>query len=461
MLYKTIICIFLVTLTNCSTDKLDPNLAIDKPVEGGIVEVENLYSILKGALSAMSGSGYYGRDLIVTNEVRSDNCFSNGNSGRFTTEGEFRYNENTDYIWNNAYYVIATLNIIINTDVSTLSGDESFGNHIKGQAYVLRALAHYDLVRSFGQQHTSSGTLGVVIQDQFAGDAETDFFLSRSTIDEVKSSIYLDLEEGFGLLDSNFDKSKVFVAKYASKALESRVAIYFGDWTIARDAAKEVIDSGVYSIAASDEFVSNWLTRENSNSIFEISNNGNDNPGINGLANIYRYPSDEPGGYGDIQVVDEVINLYEDGDVRKDLLGYQDNGARLRNLGKYPDNVTYADNIPLIRYEEIVLNYAEALYELSNSDPEALLQLNSIPSNRGATPYITVSKDNILLERRKELIFEGFRFDDLMRTRKSIDVLGSSQNFVKTLVYPNDLFAYPIPASEMNANSNMKQNNGY
>ena len=130
-------------------------------------------------------------------------------------------------------------------------------------------------------------------------------------------------------------------------------------------------------------------------------------------------------------------------------------------MGKYPDTATGTDNIPLIRYEEVVLNYAEALFELNNANPMALTNLNLITSNRGASAYAAATKDNILLERRKELMFEGFRFDDMMRTGKDVEVLGSNQNVIETLTYPNDKFVYPIDIAEMDANSNMVQNAGY
>jgi len=130
-------------------------------------------------------------------------------------------------------------------------------------------------------------------------------------------------------------------------------------------------------------------------------------------------------------------------------------------MGKYPDTATGSDNIPLMRYEEVILNYAEALFELNNADPAALTNLNLIATNRGATAYTIVTKDDILMERRKELMFEGFRFDDMMRTGKDITVLGSNQNVLETLAYPNDKFAYPIDIDEMGANSNMVQNAGY
>jgi hypothetical protein len=104
---------------------------------------------------------------------------------------------------------------------------------------------------------------------------------------------------------------------------------------------------------------------------------------------------------------------------------------------------------------------AEALFEINNADANALTHLNSIATNRNAPAHTVANKANIILERRKELMFEGFRFDDLMRTGASVVVLGSNQNTIQTLTYPNDLFAYPIPIGEINANSNMVQNKGY
>lgn len=449
-----------VLLASCGTDNLNPTLAQDKPVDGGITKVDNLASVLRGGLSVMTGSGYYGRDLIATNEVRSDNCFSNGNSGRFSTQAEFQYNANTDYVWNNAYSLISALNIIINQDITILEGDQNMAKHIQGQAYTLRALAHFDLLRSFGQQHTTGGNLGVVIQKQFAGAAGVDWFLPRSTVDEVKADIYKDLDTGFGLMNST-NGPKVLVNKYVAKAVEARVALYFGEWTKARDAAQAVVSSGWYSIASSGAFVSNWATKQASNSIFELAFSTTDSRGSDGLAYIYRFPGDAPAGYGDVEVVSGVINIYDAADVRRNILGFQDSGRRLRNMKKYPDTANSADNIPLIRYEEVVLTLAEALFEINNADANALTHLNSIATNRNAPAYAAATKANILLERRKELMFEGFRFDDLMRTGASVVVLGGNQNVLQTLTYPNNLFAYPIPIGELNANSNMVQNAGY
>lgn len=437
--------------TSCNTDNLEPTLAQQKSVEGSIVDVSNLYGILKGALNRLSLAGYWGREIIATNEVRSDNVFSNGNSGRYTTQGAFNYNENTGGIWDNCYSVIALANIIINTDLSSLSGDQNYGEHLQGSAYFLRALAHYDLVRFYGQQH-SNGTLGVPIVTTFKGE---DLFPSRNSVNEVKNAIVNDLEMAFEKMDAQFDNQH-FISKMAAPALLSRVSIYFGDWEQAKTAAKTVIDSGTYEIISSDAFVGSWALKKNVNSIFELAYSSTDNLGSNSIAYIYR-TQDNGSGYGDLQAMPEIEELYEDSDIRKQILGYQD--GRLRNMKKYPD-INGWDNIVVIRIEEVILNYAEALFETGNTSA-ALEQLNLITSNRNASPLNSVDKETILLERRKELLFEGHRWDDLMRTGSTIEAYGTLRELIDTFAYPNQVFAYPVPADELNSNSNMVQNEGY
>lgn len=434
----------------CNTSDLDPSTEQNKPVEGGITSVSNLEGILKGMYSRMTGSGYYGRDYIVTNEVRSENCFSNGNSGRFTTQASLTYNANTGFFWDDAYRVIASANIIIGQDTSVLTGDLDYAAHIQGQAYAARALAHFDLLKQYGQQN-AGGTLGVPYITEFKGE---DLFPSRNTVQENLASIYADLDMAFQMMDdAYFDSSKEFMSRYAAKALESRVAVYFEDWNRAIAASEAVINSGLYSIIAAGDYVGHWGSDGSSNSIFELAFSATDNAGINGLAYIYRTTGG--GSYGDIQVVDEVIDFYDDADVRKGILGYEDD--MLRNIGKYPDNQGY-DNVSLIRYEEVILNYAEALFETGG---DALTQLNLIATNRGLPAYGSVTKDIILDERRREFMFEGFRFDDLMRTGMDIEKISLQQNFAATVPYGDSRLAWPIPQAEINANSNMVQNNGY
>ena len=440
----------LITFQSCGTDDLDPTLAQEKSVEGSITDVSNLYGVLKGAMNIMTGAGYYGRDIIVTNEVRTDNCFSNGNSGRFTTQATFSYNDNTGFMWDNAYEAIASANIIIATDISSLTGEAAYGQHLQGQAYLLRALCHFDLLREYGQQHVG-GTLGVPYVTEFKGD---DLFPSRNTVADVKSMINIDLQMAFDLMDNAYyDSSKEYPSKYAAKAIESRVAIYFGDWGAAKTASEAVIGAGLYSIVPAGQYVDSFDQNSSPNSIFELSFSATDNLNSNSLGFIYK--TGETGSYGDVQVIDEVEDIFEAGDVRADILGYE--GTLLRNLGKYPD-LNGVNNVNLVRYEEVILNYAEALLETSGN---ALAQINLLRAQRGVTALTSVTKDDILNERRYELMFEGFRYDDLLRTGSDIVKFSLQQNISETIPYGDFRMAYPIPADELNANSNMEQNDGY
>ena len=288
----------------------------------------------------------------------------------------------------------------------------------------------------------------------FKGEEE-ELFPSRNSVVEVRDAIISDLQTAFSMMSTAFDDQHL-VSKMAAPALLSRVAIYFGDWSTAKSAAETVLNSNIYTVMDAATYVSSWAQKKNPNSIFELAFGSTDNRGSNALSYIYR-TQDNGSGYGDLQVMPEVEALYEDNDVRKGILGYQ--GNLLRNMRKYPD-INGWDNIVLIRIEEIILNYAEALLETGDS-AGALQQLNRIANSRNATAYTTANKDNILLERRKELIFEGHRWDDLMRTQSTIKAYGTLMELLDTYAYPNNVFAYPIPADEINANSNIEQNQGY
>lgn len=437
-------------LGSCSTEDLDPSLEQSKESVNAIVSVGDMEGLLKGAYNRMSSSEYYGRDYLVTNEVRTTNVFSNGTSGRFSTEAAFEYLSNSTYIWDNAYATIAVANILIATDVDALEGDLEYGKHIQGQAYAIRALAHFDLLKTYGQQYVG-GTLGVPYITTFKGGND---FPERDSVDSNVQNIMTDLQTAFDLMNSDFnDSSKEFMSKYTAKALESRVAVQFELWTEARDAAKIVIDSGIYSIVPASDYVSSFDNDGGANSIFEISFSGTDNPGSNSMEFIYRGST-----YGDIEVLPNVLDLYEEGDVRADILGYEDD--KIRNIGKYPNREA---NVIVIRYEEVVLNYAEALFNLDETDAsgEAKTWLNMIPEARMAAGYDSVTEENFLLERRKELIFEGLYYWDLLRNGKDIEKVDVLQNIMETVPFGDYRLAYPLPLAELDANSNMVQNRGY
>lgn len=80
---------------------------------------------------------------------------------------------------------------------------------------------------------------------------------------------------------------------------------------------------------------------------------------------------------------------------------------------------------PVLRYAEVLLNYAEAKFELDGSISDADLDLSlNVVRNRGQLPALTNAfvsgngldmREEIRRERTVELVLEGFRLDDLKR----------------------------------------------
>jgi len=446
--------------TSCGEDALEPTFDGQKEYATNVNTVDDIAVLLQGAYNRMTQTAYYGRDFIIYGEVRTDNCYANGRSGRFLTPASMNMGITDAYAtdtWYQIYRVVNSANTIIDASSKELEGDPDDINHIVGQAYAIRALAHFDLLKLYGQQHVTGGTLGIPYDFSYKGENANNF-PPRNTVSEVRNYIYADIEDAIDLMSAAQGSSE-FLNIYGAYALQARVAIYFGDWTIARDAAEEIIGSGNYEVVPEEDFVKFWLEDGGVNSIFELAFSSTDNMNINGLQYIYRGTS-----YGDIRPLWNFPGLFESTDVRisSDMFGIE--GSYYANFGKYPSK-DYSDNIPIFRYEEVILNYAEALFELGETGLgglSALDYLNMIPTNRGASAYGAISKANILLERRKELAFEGFRFDDLARTGSNIPYIEPTrQRFGGEVVYGDYRYAFPIPQSEINGNSSMVQNAGY
>ncbi|MFO7574225.1 MAG: RagB/SusD family nutrient uptake outer membrane protein [Bacteroidales bacterium] len=458
---KTIYILFTIALfagifSSCNKDVLEPELAQAKAVEGSLNTVEDVKGILYGAYNRMTSSNYYGRDYIIHGEIRGDNCFSNGNSGRFVTESKMIFTNTYGGFWGTIYGVIASANIIIGLDPANITGDAALLNHYIGQAYAIRAIAHFDLLRYYGQMHTG-GTLGIPYIKEYKGD---EFAPARDTWLNNKGDIYGDITDAIALMSPTLDDpSKELFTHYAAHALKSRVAIYFGDWDNAIAGATAVIGANRYEIIEGAQYANSFLVDGPVNSIFELAFSSVDNANINGLQYIYRGPS-----YGDVEVLEDLYLAFDAGDVRAapDMIG-PDPDVAIRpyvNIGKYP-SYDYSDNVPILRYEEVILNYAEALWRKNPADANALTQLNLITAKRNAVAHATIDEDIILLERRRELCFEGMRFHDLMRTGRDLPVVDAFKQTHEGPAYGDFKLAFPIPLAEMNANPNMEQNTGY
>lgn len=436
-------------LSACS-NFLNPSTKQNKVTGESIEDAGDLQGLMKGALDRMNDVEYYGRDFVVYGAVRTDNAFSNAFSGRFIDPSEYTMNYNSGYAegtWEKIYQVIANTNLIINAEVP----ENPEVNHVKGQAYALRALAHMDLLRLYGQTYVDGDNRGVPYITTYAEGNTTP---SRGSVSETWNKIGQDLQKANDMMKPSLDAGSgssidpTSITTVAVDALRARYFLNVGEYDHAEMAAEAVINSGKVSLASASNYVSTWGASGSSNTIFELAYSTSDD---NELSYIYLDTN-----YGDVEMTPELYNLYGANDVRNNLTFVDSDGSSYRT-SKYPDPGG-TDHVQVIRYAEVILIYAEALLR-TNEPAAALTQLNKIPNNRNASTYSTASIDNILLERRKELAMEGFRFYDLARTGRDIVRNVSGHNI--SVPYGSPELAFPIPKRELDVNPNISQNQGY
>ena len=437
----------------CTEDYLEPTLITEKN-DSGISSADDLEGIIFGAYERMSALGYYGRNHIVYSDLRADNAYSIGSSGRFIAMGDFVLNPNTNDVadtWDDAYEAIANANIIIDAEV-TSETEQARIDQIKGEAYAVRALSHMDLLAWYGQQY-SGGTLGIPYIDTYLGE---DLTPDRLSVAEVWTKIGQDFDKATELMSEAENTSSVRLTTYGVAALKARYYLYTGQFDKVIPEAEYIINSGAFALATGSDYAASFLESGGSSAIFQLAYNSSDNLGNTSLNAILN-----PLTYGDIVFTDDLVNLYEPSDVRGDLFAPGIDDPTLNRLvGKY-SRQTADDNVQVARYAEVILNYAEALLREGNAEA-ALTELNKIPAAVGASLYTSATLDNILLERRKELAMEGFRFHDLMRNQMDIMKVDAGQSFSGDKVaFGEARIAFPIPQIEINGNSQIAQNPGY
>jgi len=240
------------------------------------------------------------------------------------------------------------------------------------------------------------------------------------------------------------EENDVYASSGAANALLARVYLQKGDYANARDAANTVIGSDIYALKTTYAGVFN-NDNNSSEDIFATQITSQDY--MSSMTEFFS-TQDFGGRDGDIEILDGHLNLYSAGDKRLDLF-FNGNGSI--ECGKWNNKYGVVN---LIRLAEMYLIRAECNIRLStNIGATPLDDYNVIHTRAGLDPVLTVTLDDILLERRLELAFEGFKIHDIRRLH---------QNF-STYSWNDPKLLFPIPSRELDANPNLKpqQNPGY
>ncbi|SDD82051.1 Starch-binding associating with outer membrane [Mucilaginibacter pineti] len=438
---------------------------------------DDFSNALRGAYAAYRSTTnfavYYGGQdggaMASTPDILADNLILN-QQGRKSQQTffDFKYQPNNTWdLWGNAYAVILRANFILANIDHLGAGD--FKNNIQGEALAVRALAHFDLLRTYAKSYTSAtdADLGV----PYVTSTDPNALPARDPDKKCYDLVVADFEKAATLIGA--DNGVGRMDKAAVEGLLSRVYLYMGQWQKVVDAATSAINTApdANKLADTVEFPKIWLDASERDVLFKVKILDGDNVQIG-----VGYEQASPAGVKAEYSPDYALTLlYTTTDTRKRSYIGQTvlNTVKYNYIKKYFGRAAGAANVvdfKVIRMGEVYLNRAEAYYNLTKP-ADALADLNTLRANRYSddTPGAETGQalyNAIQLQRRLELAFEGARFFDIKRLNLPVqrssfgdkaDGSGIAAS-VKTVPANSKLFELPIPLAETNANKNIKQN---
>ncbi|WP_177230322.1 RagB/SusD family nutrient uptake outer membrane protein [Chitinophaga sp. CF118] len=352
-------------------------------------------------------------------------------------------------IWQNGFEIINKINIVL-SKLDLVADDNKAA--VGAEAKCIRAIIYYMLSGFYGKPYsdgnlTTNLTVPLVV-DPIISTGEIDkAYVARATVQDMYTQIETDLKAAIdGLPEDNGTRAN----KYTAYAYLARLYMAEAKYTAAATAANEIIEKGPYSLTTSYAGAFNNASNS-SEDIFAIQQTEQSNTGVanNGIITMYNaYPD----GRGDAQVNVAHLDLYE-GDDERGKFFY--NGSSIAGKsGIYTTKYsTKYKVVPIVRLAEIYLTRGEANLrggvQIGSSTP--LEDINTIRERSGASTLLTVTGDDFVTERYRELAFEGDKFWTKKRLKLNIG----------SLAYDNDQFVLPIPERETDVNKLLEQNNGY
>lgn len=491
--------ILAASLSSCVNDWLDVAPSDGTDADAALTSSSDLDAARTGMYKALKGNSsfvdYYGQQFFVYGDVHAGDDYQYNNIGgsnrasfyydmNYQTASEF----NTSTVsWQSPYVVIGRANrIIAAAEGGKLSDAVEAKAKIEqyaAESKVLRALAHFDLVRIYGKPYTEDqgASLGVPLVTEVL---ESNAKPARSTVAEVYAQVVKDLTEAISSNALATETKPGYVSVWGAKAILSRVYLNMGDYANALSVAEDIIKNSGAALWTRDQYLKAWdaSTPNESEFLFRLNVAGSDdNNDLNGIGNLQQRD-----GYKEMVATKKFVDMLtsDPKDVRnemflpakaeKEVAVYGTNKVFLNKLRGQGGDLRNVTIVPIIRLSEVYLTAAECAFR-NNDKTKAVEYLNELVKNRTTTEASLATVDNItldriLIERRKELIGEGQRYFDALRNNETITRYTSEadKGWHKTLSkeaqsFNRDYFKAiaAIPQAEINANPNIKQNTGY
>lgn len=427
---------------------------------------------------------------VLLGEIASDNTLCGGESASdvigFQQIDDMIHtpvNSNLKDIWNWMFAGVNRASYILEFQDKTDFGGK---DQIIAEARFLRAYYNFELVKWFGP---------IPIKENARFNIGDETSIPRASTQEVYAFIEEDLRfavDNLAIVAPEVGRA----TRGAAQALLGKAYLYQEKFTEAANVLQELISSNTYSLVADYDSIFENNGENGPESVFEVQytdaegagfeclqcSEGNVAVGFNGIRN-YSGPMFDSGFSFNLPV-QEAFDAFEVGDSRRDTAildieawaaatgatfgtGYEHTGyfnrkylPRQGDANTGDQNLTNPNNYRAIRYADVLLMAAEALNRGGIDDAQAQSYLNQVrqrafgDTNHDINATGATLTDFIYEERRLELVGEGHRFFDLVRTgRATAEIAGFTPD-------KNELF--PIPFEEIQFSAgNWSQNPGY
>lgn len=422
------------------------------------------------------------------------------------------------FTWRSLYNVISQSNSVINKlpVKATSAVTPSVIERNVAEAKFMRGVAYFELIRLFGPVP--------LIEDN--EKITTNPLLPRHKAEDVYKFILRDLEQAEAKLPLRSEyggDDKGRAAKGTAQGMLAKVNLYLRDYVKAKEWAGKVISSNEYGLmgldfdAAPDGFENLFKSKNNNNKesmlalqwYVDKAKWGTQNTNQAYFAAYGEGLTGSWDGWASATPSADLLNAFDTsgaGDRRRkgtcmiagDFYAYlknaeggytytaatANNSATRSHIKKYVvgtplDNNGVGDgmktfiNTYLLRYSDVLLIYAEAVIGAgaNTTDATALAAFNKVRARAGVISLNTITKDNILKERRLEFAIESDYWFDLCRLDgvpglatahpKAIAIIaaqnrGSLTNPVKFTPAEKD-FYFPIPSGDVAKNPKLSE----
>lgn len=456
----------LFLLQSCSSDLLNTSPESTKVTANFYKDEAQLEQGVNAVYASLQYNGQYQLAMPAIGEIPSDNTFDEVPANDSFTYGEFDFftiqpnNSLLGSTWKDHYVGIQQANIVLNR-IGGIAMDQTLKNTRTGEMKFLRALMYFNLVRIFGD--VPLVTKETTYVNEYFGQG-------RTPVETVYDFIETELKASIDLLPATASQ-KGRVTQGAALGVLGKVLMTRNRYSEALPYLQKIEPLG-YSLLTDVTKIFDPSNKNNAEIIFDVQFTS----GLNGnTEGSQAYQMFSPSGFisgakGHNLPTKEVYAVFSSGDLRRNaFVGLTPSGVPYsKKLVKTSDAIVDGgSNTVVLRLADVFLLMAEC-YAKTNNFTNSNLYLNKIKTRAGLNPVSLSGEqqllDEIALERRKELVGEGHRWFDLVRTGKAISIMTAHfQNTpgYNTAVIKSYNLLMPVPQSQINTDPAIKQNPGY